>query len=220
MKNHSLYLLVEDIYIDREEEIEDWENSILDSQKELKENRNSIRESVHMEEESTNQFTAPIWMPDISASSCLVCAVQFNIIVRKHHCRLCGFIVCNSCSRNSFFIPFKQGERRARVCDSCLPTLIQERMYRISVPPSLELFQLPRRRSDSNPALRGQNKTVFALQRYFGKRIAVYSGNTIVSFDRILLLLFGASKKEHCTLCLDLLHGLRSKVSIINLAPM
>ncbi|GEQ68003.1 hypothetical protein JCM33374_g1669 [Metschnikowia sp. JCM 33374] len=33
------------------------------------------------------------WEPDEDVSHCRLCFVQFNLLVRKHHCRLCGCVV-------------------------------------------------------------------------------------------------------------------------------
>lgn len=39
------------------------------------------------------------WIPDSQASECMVChAAKFSLTVRRHHCRSCGRIICNSCS--------------------------------------------------------------------------------------------------------------------------
>lgn len=35
------------------------------------------------------------WQDDASITNCNVCLTKFNILIRKHHCRLCGKIVCD-----------------------------------------------------------------------------------------------------------------------------
>lgn len=35
------------------------------------------------------------WEPDAEARKCRVCAASFSLSTRKHHCRLCGRIVCS-----------------------------------------------------------------------------------------------------------------------------
>lgn len=41
------------------------------------------------------------WVPDNFSSSCMVCKTTlFSIIIRRHHCRRCGRLVCYSCSRH------------------------------------------------------------------------------------------------------------------------
>lgn len=51
------------------------------------------------------------WVPDASCLQCSSCQKWFNLFLRKHHCRLCGQIMCfeclsireiTSCYRNSF----------------------------------------------------------------------------------------------------------------------
>lgn len=37
------------------------------------------------------------WMPDSACKECSECGTKFNIIVRRHHCRICGRIFCNAC---------------------------------------------------------------------------------------------------------------------------
>lgn len=38
------------------------------------------------------------WIDGTNVSRCPSCAASFNITRRQHHCRLCGTIMCNSCS--------------------------------------------------------------------------------------------------------------------------
>ncbi|GMM33147.1 hypothetical protein DASC09_004720 [Saccharomycopsis crataegensis] len=59
------------------------------------------------------------WMQDDSASHCFNCSKSFTTFRRRHHCRLCGQIFCNTCA---MLIP---GERfkhdgDLRVCKLCL----------------------------------------------------------------------------------------------------
>lgn len=35
------------------------------------------------------------WEPDAEARKCRICAASFSLSTRKHHCRLCGRIVCS-----------------------------------------------------------------------------------------------------------------------------
>ncbi|KAI8883144.1 hypothetical protein K501DRAFT_133527, partial [Backusella circina FSU 941] len=49
------------------------------------------------------------------------CTVKFNMFNRRHHCRSCGHIFCQSHSANrlALFHSNDSGEW-VRVCDSCL----------------------------------------------------------------------------------------------------
>lgn len=43
------------------------------------------------------------WLPDRMISSCPTCGRAFALIRRRHHCRLCGDIMCDKCSH---FMPY------------------------------------------------------------------------------------------------------------------
>ncbi|KAF4505307.1 hypothetical protein G6O67_007271 [Ophiocordyceps sinensis] len=47
----------------------------------------------------------PRWQPDAEVTYCPICHTQFSIFARKHHCRKCGRVVCNSCSPHRIIIP-------------------------------------------------------------------------------------------------------------------
>lgn len=53
-------------------------------------------------------YSAPVWVPDSKAARCMRCQNAFGLLLRKHHCRLCGHVVCWECSNNVgcfLFIP-------------------------------------------------------------------------------------------------------------------
>jgi hypothetical protein len=39
------------------------------------------------------------WINDHESSRCLICDDLFTVLNRKHHCRICGDLVCDSCSK-------------------------------------------------------------------------------------------------------------------------
>ncbi|UNI14451.1 hypothetical protein JDV02_001080 [Purpureocillium takamizusanense] len=51
------------------------------------------------------EFVLPRWQPDAEVTYCPICHAQFSFFVRKHHCRKCGRVVCNSCSPHRIIIP-------------------------------------------------------------------------------------------------------------------
>ncbi|EDV31733.1 uncharacterized protein Dana_GF15504, isoform B [Drosophila ananassae] len=77
------------------------------------------------------------WLDGSSVKLCPSCAKSFHIARRQHHCRLCGGIMCNDCSK---FLPLEdamqlaslsttrseplqqlhQNERAIRLCEHCL----------------------------------------------------------------------------------------------------
>ena len=51
---------------------------------------------------SHEQSVVP-WLPEDTVKLCPSCAKSFNIARRKHHCRLCGCVMCADCSDH---VPF------------------------------------------------------------------------------------------------------------------
>ena len=43
-------------------------------------------------------FVPPVWIPDAKTDNCMRCTKMFGILRRRHHCRLCGRVVCADCS--------------------------------------------------------------------------------------------------------------------------
>lgn len=39
------------------------------------------------------------WIPDREVPACLTCSKSFGFLTRRHHCRLCGSIICDRCSQ-------------------------------------------------------------------------------------------------------------------------
>lgn len=54
---------------------------------------------------------------DEQIEECQVCLIPFSFLVRKHHCRSCGRVVCGMCSKYKMI--FNNKETPYRVCCSC-----------------------------------------------------------------------------------------------------
>ncbi|KAL2093554.1 hypothetical protein ACEWY4_010866 [Coilia grayii] len=65
---------------------------------------------------------APIWIPDLRATMCMICTCEFTLTWRRHHCRACGKVVCQTCSSNKHQLEYLKNQL-ARVCDLCFVTL-------------------------------------------------------------------------------------------------
>ncbi|SCU98555.1 LAFA_0G18734g1_1 [Lachancea sp. 'fantastica'] len=107
------------------------------------------------------------WTPDDLAIACTSCRRQFGLTLRKHHCRLCGKLVCDNaitkCSNNipvtnlvnaASDLPIAKPadaasiETSIRVCSSCVQSLFRKRKFEkeLAMPLSI-LFQLYERMS-------------------------------------------------------------------------
>lgn len=65
---------------------------------------------------------APIWIPDLRATMCMICTCEFTLTWRRHHCRACGKVVCQACSTNKYYMEYLKNQP-ARVCDQCFAIL-------------------------------------------------------------------------------------------------
>ncbi len=59
-----------------------------------------------------------VWVPDAQRQNCPLCQVAFSTFTRRHHCRLCGEVVCDNCSTARRDLPFHQ-QKQLRVCNAC-----------------------------------------------------------------------------------------------------
>ena len=86
----------------------------------------------------------PVWVPDSHSSTCQECHAKFTFIIRKHHCRACGRLLCSYCSR--FQEPLEYlSWNPSRVCGVChehfqRPKPRNDRLRRIRKTKSLNDF--------------------------------------------------------------------------------
>ncbi|CAF2049880.1 unnamed protein product [Rotaria magnacalcarata] len=69
-----------------------------------------------------NKITQRRWLNDDDVNSCLKCKETFSVTQRKHHCRNCGNIFCDSCSSKTAIVA-ASSKKPQRVCDNCYKDL-------------------------------------------------------------------------------------------------
>ncbi|KAL9541975.1 hypothetical protein MBANPS3_008843 [Mucor bainieri] len=116
-----------------------------------------------------------VWEMDRQAPECRRCHRRFNFLVRRHHCRRCGQIVCDKCSSNRIRLPVEEliedpmvspsqypllASQSQRVCDTCYREPIrrsseshQRRGHRSSSSSRPVAFGSQMRRTDSSQSL-------------------------------------------------------------------
>ncbi|OCT58547.1 hypothetical protein XELAEV_180019962mg, partial [Xenopus laevis] len=67
------------------------------------------------------------WVKDEGMDNCSGCAVRFSLTERRHHCRNCGQLFCQKCSRFQSEIKRLKISSPVRVCQNCYYNLQHER---------------------------------------------------------------------------------------------
>jgi len=76
------------------------------------------------ERRKVDQYVPAVWVPDQKAAACMRCGKPWTILRWRHHCRLCGAVVCADCSTKTFFIVHPRSKeasnnRPTRACNTC-----------------------------------------------------------------------------------------------------
>ncbi|KAJ1692605.1 hypothetical protein LUZ63_009303 [Rhynchospora breviuscula] len=65
------------------------------------------------------------WVPDEAVSKCTACGADFGAFVRRHHCRNCGDIFCDKCTKGRIALTAEDNAQPVRVCDRCMAEVTQ-----------------------------------------------------------------------------------------------
>ncbi|XP_022084597.1 LOW QUALITY PROTEIN: FYVE and coiled-coil domain-containing protein 1-like [Acanthaster planci] len=76
------------------------------------------------------------WIDDSEVTQCMQCHVEFSLIVRRHHCRLCGRIFCTKCA--NCYVSAAHSRKKSRVCEQCF-VIHQQANEPDQVPPSTSI---------------------------------------------------------------------------------
>eukprot|EP00284_Hemiselmis_tepida_P006946 CAMPEP_0174939348 /NCGR_PEP_ID=MMETSP1355-20121228/66289_1 /TAXON_ID=464990 /ORGANISM="Hemiselmis tepida, Strain CCMP443" /LENGTH=344 /DNA_ID=CAMNT_0016186359 /DNA_START=18 /DNA_END=1048 /DNA_ORIENTATION=+ len=61
----------------------------------------------------------PKWVDDKDVGFCQSCGFQFNVVIRRHHCRHCGNLFCRYCAQDRWPLPKFEYLHPVRVCRKC-----------------------------------------------------------------------------------------------------
>ena len=70
-----------------------------------------------------------VWERDEDVPACRICGKEFNVLVRRHHCRVCGRIVCAKCSKYRVAAAdagIQTPHGKVRSCSDCFEELCVE----------------------------------------------------------------------------------------------
>ena len=75
-----------------------------------------------------HMYQKAVWVPDAASKQCMICKQKFSAFVRKHHCRMCGRVVCSACSPEKADIAKLSGAGTSgkieRICKHCKKPVI------------------------------------------------------------------------------------------------
>jgi hypothetical protein len=71
----------------------------------------------HMASEGKSAKYSVDWQRDDATEKCRLCGNKWTLLRRRHHCRACGQLVCDDCSRSRTHVP--GSENLKRICDVC-----------------------------------------------------------------------------------------------------
>lgn len=77
--------------------------------------RISLAGNAHDQRKSAKYGTD--WQPNNTAKTCMICDKAWSLTRRRHHCRMCGSLVCGACSSHK--IKLESSANKKRVCSTC-----------------------------------------------------------------------------------------------------
>ncbi|KAH0785728.1 FYVE zinc finger family protein [Histomonas meleagridis] len=101
------------LYFQTKEERDSWHKELTDAISNAQINGKNVYEE------------APIWVPDIVSDICMRCGAQLGFFNRKHHCRVCGKIMCSECVSKRFVIK-RISQMPSKVCFECYDKLVEK----------------------------------------------------------------------------------------------
>jgi len=108
------------VFADHQEECLRWLKSMQDI-REQQEEREKKRGDYARDDDIKK---APVMVPDHFFEHCQVCSSKFTFVKRRHHCRICGKVVCGNCSNGK--LPGLK-DKLMRACDQCMKEAMSAR---------------------------------------------------------------------------------------------
>ncbi|KAL2622434.1 hypothetical protein R1flu_002639 [Riccia fluitans] len=87
--------------------------------------KTSVLDWVALRPRASNPEEKQHWVPDEAVTKCTSCVTDFGAFLRRHHCRNCGDIFCDKCTRGRIALNTDEDSQPVRVCDRCLAEITQ-----------------------------------------------------------------------------------------------
>ena len=153
------------------------------------------------------------WQKDSEAKDCPHCQSMFTFLTRKHHCRLCGFVVCGACSRHKSPLPTLGYYKSVRVCDKCVFKHISNKS-----PEKLTFGHFPKSSTNLTSTLRFNNRK-FCLSLINSSQLGIDfspSVNEIQIFEKPFLILDQRTQRESISAGSSISQGKKRYLSVFD----
>jgi hypothetical protein len=81
--------------------------------------KDSYARRVYANFDAMSKYRCVGWVFDSDLDNCMICSNSFGFFNRKHHCRICGDLVCTDCSNGQCLIVEYPQYGSVRACNNC-----------------------------------------------------------------------------------------------------
>lgn len=74
---------------------------------------------IHRIYPTISEYTDVGWVLDEDSNICMICSKEFWFFVTRHHCRICGNIICSSCSISEVQVKELPIDGPQKACSMC-----------------------------------------------------------------------------------------------------
>ncbi|VDK76016.1 unnamed protein product [Litomosoides sigmodontis] len=160
------------------------------------------------------------WVTDRDVIKCRTCSMKFSLTRRRHHCRLCGEVICHACSNFLSFVDARKltnpafAAQMLEEINKSATNIPEEPLSRLSRSTSVAEVIKQAMSSESLQSVRLKSEKLFSSTLSFVKR-----DGTEVSLSSLLQ----QDENEHlriCTECKILLDVRNEKMEMLSSPPM
>ena len=142
-------------HCETEEAVEGWLDLLNATQEAVVSDR-SLDRSDRSKSVYTSGIKRPVWTPDVAKENCNLCRALFSFTSRRHHCRVCGELVCGTCSPHRANLSAAVSTLE-RVCNACEQIKLKSGSYHVAA--DIVYRRQTTRGSGSLAAIQDQFKT-------------------------------------------------------------
>ncbi|KAI8989287.1 FYVE zinc finger-domain-containing protein [Pilobolus umbonatus] len=138
-----------------------------------------------------------VWEMDRQAPECRRCHRRFSFLVRRHHCRRCGQIVCDKCSSHRIKLPVDELIEDPMIPYSQYPSIVTQYQRVCDM-----CYLQPIRRVNDHRRTSARNRPVPFIMRRSDSSQSLMNECPVCGYS--LLGISGAEQEQHLHRCLNI----------------